>query len=319
MRDIFLATAEDGIDGKLYYVRNNMKHWILSPQVHSEIGADLEVRSIKSEILDSIPEGTPISEASSRNDITDDLANDRSRAVRLRIPIHTGSGLEISPGNNPIVRSEFGAHVSYCEKATSEDWELNYGAQLNRSDIITLGDKELSDVFEPNSFDYIVSSHVIEHVPDIISHFMQCSLLLKPAGKLAMIIPDKRYTFDVLRDETTFSELVQSYDRSLKYPSVHMIEDFYLHLDRNANTENLWSGSYLPAPSYTKAEVTEILESVRDNPEKIDIHCWTFTPDSFKQLASEFVGIYSDNLTVKDISQTPEGRNEFLVILENSA
>ena len=48
-------------------------------------------------------------------------------------------------------------------------------------------------------FDWIVASHVIEHVPDLLAFLIDCEALLKPGGSLVLALPDKRCFFDALR------------------------------------------------------------------------------------------------------------------------
>ncbi|MPW20588.1 methyltransferase domain-containing protein [Paraburkholderia sp. CNPSo 3157] len=50
--------------------------------------------------------------------------------------------------------------------------------------------------------DFIVASHVIEHVPDLITWLRELSHALRPGGQVRLAIPDKRFTFDLLRRET---------------------------------------------------------------------------------------------------------------------
>ena len=49
-----------------------------------------------------------------------------------------------------------------------------------------------------DKFDYVLSSHCVEHQPDLILHFKNVEKLLKKQGYYFLIIPDKRYCFDAL-------------------------------------------------------------------------------------------------------------------------
>lgn len=45
--------------------------------------------------------------------------------------------------------------------------------------------------FDDDSLDYIISSHVVEHIPDLIGAFLEWRRVLKPGGIVFMIFPKK--------------------------------------------------------------------------------------------------------------------------------
>jgi len=47
--------------------------------------------------------------------------------------------------------------------------------------------------------DFVVASHVIEHVPDLVGWLSDIHAALRVGGVLALVIPDKRFTFDLHR------------------------------------------------------------------------------------------------------------------------
>ena len=38
-------------------------------------------------------------------------------------------------------------------------------------------------------FDYMISSHVVKHVPDLLVHFIEVASFLKPRGQYIFVIP----------------------------------------------------------------------------------------------------------------------------------
>ncbi|WP_369012339.1 methyltransferase domain-containing protein, partial [Escherichia coli] len=48
-------------------------------------------------------------------------------------------------------------------------------------------------------FDYAIASHVIEHVPNVLGWFRGIYEVLKPGAVFNLAVPDRRYTFDVVR------------------------------------------------------------------------------------------------------------------------
>jgi len=60
-------------------------------------------------------------------------------------------------------------------------------------------------------FSWIVSCHNFEHLPDPIRFLCDCEQLLEPAGALAMIIPDKRYSIDRFQPPATVAGMLRTW------------------------------------------------------------------------------------------------------------
>ncbi|MCY7273284.1 MAG: class I SAM-dependent methyltransferase [Phormidesmis sp. CAN_BIN44] len=72
---------------------------------------------------------------------------------------------------------------------------------MNLSKIVDVdyvwGEKSLIDLLETEApLDYVIASHVIEHVPDFIGWLSEVRGILKPGGILSLAIPDKRQCLD---------------------------------------------------------------------------------------------------------------------------
>ena len=62
---------------------------------------------------------------------------------------------------------------------------------------------ELNSIAD-NSYDFILSSHSLEHTANPIKALKEWVRILKPDGKIVIILPDKRHTFDHYRKYTSF-------------------------------------------------------------------------------------------------------------------
>ena len=69
-------------------------------------------------------------------------------------------------------------------------------------------------------FDYIVSSHNIEHSPCLISFLINLSSVLKSDGKIFLMIPDHRYCFDKYRNESTILDVLDISEMRLAADSI---------------------------------------------------------------------------------------------------
>jgi SAM-dependent methyltransferase len=60
------------------------------------------------------------------------------------------------------------------------------------------------------TFDYIISSHNFEHLPNPIKFLRGCEKALKPGAYLSMAVPDKRACFDYFRPISTLGALIEA-------------------------------------------------------------------------------------------------------------
>lgn len=58
------------------------------------------------------------------------------------------------------------------------------------------------------SVDFVIASHVIEHMEDPIGALGAWLRVLRPGGTLLLVVPDRRHTFDRHRDPTPWGHLV---------------------------------------------------------------------------------------------------------------
>ncbi len=142
-----------------------------------------------------------------------------SRLDTLRDAIHPGSrGIEIGPWRNPIAPKRDGLQTLVIdilgtaelrEKATRMKVHDVQIAGIEEVDIVGDASRLLELVRGrgvADGFDWIVSSHNFEHLPDPIRFLGDCESLLKPSGFVGMILPDKRHCMDRFRPATTFAD-----------------------------------------------------------------------------------------------------------------
>jgi len=81
------------------------------------------------------------------------------------------------------------------------------------------------DVIANNSYDFILSSHSLEHTANPIKALMEWIKKIKLGGKLILVLPDKRNTFDHRREYTSFAHLLDDFDKNTtEHDSTHFEE-----------------------------------------------------------------------------------------------
>jgi SAM-dependent methyltransferase len=137
--------------------------------------------------------------------------------------------------------------------------------------------------------DYIVASHVIEYVPDLITWLEELRAVLKPGGEVRLAVPDRRFTFDYLRRETTLADILNAYIARTRIPLPIAILDFFLNVASVGHID-AWEGSLntsRPTPMHTVDQATTVARDSFENGNYHDVHCWVFTPRSFGHLFAE--------------------------------
>jgi len=103
---------------------------------------------------------------------------------------------------------------------------------------------EASDLskIKNESYDFVLSCHSLEHVANVMKAINEWRRVLKKDGKLILVLPDKRFTFDHNRPYTTFEHLLNDYKNNVdEHDDTHFDEIIQLHdisIDQGANSKD---------------------------------------------------------------------------------
>jgi hypothetical protein len=248
---------------------------------------------------------------------------DRRAKALSGINIKTSSGLEFGPLASPFVRREEGP-IFYADHASTEELKKKYaGHGWNTATIVdvdlVLDSRALKKQIYGRTFDYTLASHVIEHVPNLVGWLSDLQSILSPSGCISLVIPDKRYCFDLKRPLSTTGELVQAFVEKRTTATFRQIFDFwafYCQVDaasiwnRSTNTETLpVSGTLENAFEKSNEAINSGVYS--------DVHCWVFTPASFLNNLADLVELKLLSLKIKNFVDTAYGELEFFVTLQS--
>lgn len=147
-------------------------------------------------------------------------------------------GLEIGPSLRPCAPKREGYHVEIVDWLDREGLVDKYRemgldtSKIEEVDYIWDGRSYAEVTGKRGSYDYIIASHVIEHVPDFIGFLNDCASMLKPNGILSLAVPDKRFTLDHFRMVTTTGKVINDYLSKEKYGSMGALTDYWNHVVR---------------------------------------------------------------------------------------
>ncbi|CAB3781207.1 hypothetical protein LMG28614_01191 [Paraburkholderia ultramafica] len=233
-------------------------------------------------------------------------------------------GVEIGALCRPIVRREDG-EVIYVDHADTQSLKQKYEGdphvdvgKIVRVDAVW-GQNTLQDAVRGRYVDYVVASHVIEHVPDLITWLNEIASILKPTGEVRLIVPDKRFLFDCLRRESSLADILLSYVNKARVPQPHSMLDFALGAVK-AERMQIWRDTVpaIPERHYTVEGAISLARDILANGNYHDIHCWVFTPRSFANLFAEMARAGLVDFACERFEDTEEEDFEFYVTLRRS-
>lgn len=124
-----------------------------------------------------------------------------------------GEGIEIGALHMPLPVPP-GAQVSQVDRMPVEELRQHYPeiAELPLQPVDIFDDGETLATIAPESQDFIVANHFLEHTADPIGTIETHLGKLKPGGVLFYAVPDKRYSFDFRRPVTPLEHMVRDHE-----------------------------------------------------------------------------------------------------------
>jgi SAM-dependent methyltransferase len=231
----------------------------------------------------------------------------------------SGSVLEIGPFDRPIMR---GVHVKYfdvMDRLALIDRARACGRNQDGCPHIDyVSDRGDLSIITEEKFDSVISSHCIEHQPDLIRHFNQVFDILRPGGRYFVIVPDKRFVFDYYIPVTRASEVLAAHAEARE---VHTAASVIAH--HAETTHNIpmwhWMGFHLPlrsTPPYVERLQAALKLVSIENKDYIDVHGWFFTPNNFLGIVETLSQLGAIGFKIERVYGTPFGSNEFFAVLQ---
>ncbi len=239
------------------------------------------------------------------------------------LDIAGGAGIEIGALAWPFITKADG-DVTYVDWADTPTLRRKYADDPN-VDIDRIvqvdavwGEKTLAEAVGPaRKFDYVVASHVVEHVPDLISWVRELFGVLKPAGEVRLAVPDKRFTFDFLRRETELADVIDAFLHHARKPMSRLVLDALINYI-DVDLHRLWAktadlSALRPLPDHVPGAIAMARRAMGDD--YTDVHCWVFTPVSFTRLMEQVVSAGFLDCACVSFTDTAPDNIEFFVAL----
>ena len=213
--------------------------------------------------------------------------------------------------------------VLYVDYASAEVLRANFRHPGDPADIVEVdivwGDRSLREcVGKP--VDYVVASHVIEHVPDLIGWLLELYGVLTPGGVVCLAVPDRRNTFDIRRPVSLPGEMMEAFLQQHRMPSLRQVFDAAA-LSKNSPEAETWRAG--DTAEGLPVEIVQRLPPARDmvkglalNAAYVDVHCWVFTASSFLDTAEALHAMGYFPFVIDAFYPTEGNSIEFIVRLK---
>ena len=238
-------------------------------------------------------------------------------------------GIEIGALHSPrLPRND--PNVRYLDHASKEELQAKYKDNPQAApqadlfvdvDYIWRPGLRLVEVLGDDApIDFVIASHLLEHIPNPLGWLQQVEEILRDGGILALILPDKRYTFDARRQLTTIAQVMDAHLRDLQFATFEQIYDHEANFLGDVNAGELWNGLD-PAPlrrldvDDPDAFALARCQAMADTGEYQDVHCSTFTPESFGAILTTAMRLGLVNFELVRLYPTEVGDLEFFATL----
>jgi len=230
----------------------------------------------------------------------------------------TGSALEIGPFCKPLLRGHGVKYFDVMDKLALDQRARDIGLQDQLAPHIhfvsPVGDLSVVD----ETFDYVLSSHCLEHQPDLVTHLQQVARILRPNGRYFLLIPDKRYCFDALLAESTVAEVLDAHHAGRKTHSLKSVIE-HRALTTHNDCSRHWNGDHGFLDNEGPGRVIDsVKEYIASDSGYIDVHAWYFTPISIQIFFNRLRDTDYINLDIERIYPTQLHSIEFWMILRRT-
>lgn len=213
----------------------------------------------------------------------------------------SGSGIEIGALHRPVDAKHL--KVKYVDRMKNDELFIQYPELkgLPLVDVHIVDDAETLSTLSPNSEDFVIANHVIEHMVSPIKALLTWQKVLKKGGKLFLAVPDKNYTFDKGREYTDFSHILEDFNNPSEERDYIHFEEFALHASCR---------TFKVRP---EEEYKELAKELWDRQYSIHYHVWDYNTFNI------FLDNLAENISdwkMKIIAKMPTKGEEFIYVLE---
>jgi SAM-dependent methyltransferase len=193
-------------------------------------------------------------------------------------------GLEVGPFFNPALPTD-SPNVFFADVLSTEELVargVSIGADISRIPTISYLYKDgRLQTGGQHKFDYVFSSHCLEHQPDLIAHIKDVFANLANGGHYFFIVPDHRMCFDRYMNPSSLAEILAAHLERRTKPSLKStLEHRMFTIDYS---DPFFPDPYVQLVGHARNALEAAVIEYQSN-DYVDVHCWYFTPKHLKNL-----------------------------------
>lgn len=236
-----------------------------------------------------------------------------------------GRGVEIGASHAPIAPKCAGYNVHVIDHATrgelldkykDEDVKLE---NIEDVDFVWKGESYAELTGNRDHYDWIIASHVIEHVPNLVGFINSCDEILNETGVLSLAVPDLRFCFDHFRPASGLSKVIDAHYEKHTVHTPGSVAEFNLNLVKRDDLPG-WGENTLLKDRYSftnsREKVLDYLDRSVNGGDYLDCHAWCFTPHSFRLIISDLYDL--GLIKMREIGFFPSEGCEFHIALSRN-
>jgi len=264
----------DSSNKHLYFIDGTRRRRVVFPEVVDKLKQNYDGLNVKEVVADDLTGFEPGAVVPREWSVGDWIEPPQNKQMMREIITSSlsGVGIEYGAGSRPMPLP-ISANVTYAEPFQSPE-QYERMSYTDNTVVANLDNPiENQHQIETGSLDFVVAAHVIEHTPNPVGAIVESHRCLKKGGKLVLVIPDKRRTFDKNRELTSLDHLVADYENP----------------DRERDLEN-----YLDFFQNARMAEEPLAEAKKAHGEGIDIHYHVWDPSSFHSMMTHIVDNFAD-------------------------
>ena len=195
------------------------------------------------------------------------------------------------------------------------------GIEVNTDDVIDIDfvvKGSYKDTFiNIKKFDYVIVSHVLEHIPNLLDFFLDIKNILNKEGEIIILYPDRRFCFDHFRSDSKFSDIYDVWKNGINGICRQSL-DFFTNVIPENNPVKFWNLDEkinMDNGKNAKKNVSIYLQGKKGEMGD-DVHYWPFSDYAFLKFLRDCRIYDLFSFFIKRFVPTQKNTQEFLVIMK---